>query len=279
VVEIMSRLEASERLTPDDVWAINREISFLDINARYFLPFIVDAAEGLDPQSPRAELAEILQSWDGQQIRGEDGRATSPAVGLFRAWLEIMVADILLDDSPAVSDRVLYHRISRASQALHNALLGDEASLPQSHDFFNGADDAARREIILTALDKAAMQLADRFDSTRPADWRIELDRHVFHTDNYMGIPQAGADERLEIGTAMNRGTENNRVTFRDGSVEFCAVTPPGQSGFIGSDGTASPHYRDQLSLYESFDCRVQPFTREEVEAAAVSREIIALPQ
>lgn len=278
-VEIMARLEASDKLTPEQVWNINREISFLDINARYFLPLIFEAAEGLDPQTQRVELVEILRNWDGQQIRSDDGRANSPAVGLFRAWLNVMVADVLQDDSAAVPGQILYHRISRTSQALHNALLGDEAALPQSHDFLNGADDAARKEIILSALDKAAAQLSAQFGSDDPSDWRIGLDQHVFQTDNYMGIPQAGADEGLAIGTAMNRGTENNRVTFRDGSVEFCAVAPPGQSGFIGPDGEASPHYQDQLSLYENFECRVQPFTREEVEAAAVSQQVIELPQ
>jgi len=279
VVEIMSRLNASDQLTPEEIWNINREISFLDINARYFLPFIFEAAEGLDPQSRRAELVEILRNWDGQQIRGEDGRANSPAVGLFRTWMNIMVDDVLMDDSAAVPGLIAYHRVSRASQALHNALLGDEASLPRSHDFFNGADSDARLEIIMTALDKAADQLSEQFDSSDSSDWRIELDQHVFQTDNYMGIPQASPEEQLEIGTAMNRGTENNRVTFRGDSVEFCAVTPPGQSGFIGPDGKVSKHYQDQLSLYQNFDCRVQPFTREEVEAAAVSQETIELPQ
>lgn len=278
-VEIMSRLEASDQLTPEEVWNINREISFLDINARYFLPVIFEAAEGLDPQTERAELVGILRNWDGQQIRGDDGLANSPAVGLFRAWMNVMVADVLQDDSAAVPGQILYNRISRTSQALRNALLGTEAALPQSHDFLDGADKAVRKEIILGALDKAAAQLSAQFGSDDPSDWRIGLDQHVFRTDNYMGIPQAGPDEQLVISTSMNRGTENNRVTFRDGSVEFCAVAPPGQSGFISPDGEASPHYQDQLSLYENFECRIQPFTRAEVEAAAVSQQTIELPQ
>ena len=83
----------------------------------------------------------------------------------------------------------------------------------------------------------------------------------------------------LSIGTAMNRGTENDRVTFRDGAVEFCAVTPPGQSGFINAKGEASPHYQDQLALYEAFDCRDRPLTRAEVEASATTRATVTLPE
>ena len=71
----------------------------------------------------------------------------------------------------------------------------------------------------------------------------------------------------------MNRGTENDMIRFRDGKVTFCAVTPPGQSGFIAPDGTKSPHYQDQLQLYADFGCRPQAFYREDVEKSAVARK------
>jgi penicillin G amidase len=102
------------------------------------------------------------------------------------------------------------------------------------------------------------------------SSWRLELPQHVFETSNYLGIPQANKDERRAIGTSMNRGTENDMITFRDGKVEFCAVTPPGQSGFIAPNGAKSPHYEDQLSLYANFECRPQGFYRTDVEKTAV---------
>ena len=77
------------------------------------------------------ELVEILRNWDGQQIRGEDGRATTPAVGLFQTWLDVMVQDVLRDDSAPIPPAILYNRISRAAQMLHNALLGERAGVPQ----------------------------------------------------------------------------------------------------------------------------------------------------
>ena len=101
----------------------------------------------------------------------------------------------------------------------------------------------------------------------------MPLDQHVFETKNYLGIPQAGADEEIAVGTAMNRGTENDMIRFRDGKVTFCAVTPPGQSGFIAPDGTKSSHYEDQLQLYADFGCRPQAFYREDVEKSAVARK------
>lgn len=277
VVEIFARLEAKEKLTPEEIWNINKEISFLDINARYFLPIIARAAAGLDAQSPRAELTEVLANWDGQMIRAEDGKATSPAVGIFQTWLDIMIENVLGDDAKEFPMAVSYNRISRPVQALYNAFLGKEAGIPEAYDFLNGADAEAQDEIVLAALDRAAERLTEKFGSNEVGDWRVDVREHVFVTDNYLGIPQANAGEALAIGTEMNRGTENNRVTFKDGGVEFCAVAPPGQSGFINLEGEKAPHYDDQLALYEAFDCRVQPYTKAEVDAEAVSRKTIAV--
>lgn len=155
---------------------------------------------------------------------------------------------------------------------LHNALLGDKAGVPQAHDFFNGADEAGRKAIIVDALRKAAAALTKEFGSDKVAEWRMPLTGHVFETENYLKIPQAGVGEKREIGTSMNRGTENNMVVFKDGKASFCAVTPPGQSGFISPAGEPSPHYADQLSLYENFECRPQALLRADVEQNAKTK-------
>jgi len=75
-----------------------------------------------------------------------------------------------------------------------------------------------------------------------------------FSPINFMGYPQAGSDEQLLLPTHLNRGTENNQVTFStDGKAAICTVAPPGQSGFIAPSGEKSPHYQDQMELYQSF--------------------------
>ena len=71
----------------------------------------------------------------------------------------------------------------------------------------------------------------------------------------------------------MNRGTENDMIRFRDGKVSFCAVTPPGQSGFIAPDGTKSPHYAGPAPALRRLRAAApQAFYRDDVEKAAVSR-------
>ena len=269
VDEIVALIKAKDKLTPEDVWDINENIAFLDINARALLPFLLEAATKLGPDDPRQVLVKELKDWDGRMMRGEDGRATAPAVALFQRWVKVMVEDVLMDDQPGIDPTVALNRVSRPTQVLRNALLGDKAGIAQRHDFFNGAD---KDEVMLAALGKAAAALVKDNGSDQVADWRGAQPRHAFVTKNYLGIPQAGEDEGIEIGTSMNRGTQSDLITFKDNMTSVCMVTPPGQSGFISPTGEKSPHYDDQLKLYEGFTCRPQPLTRSEVEKVAVNR-------
>ena len=273
VVEIMSRIEAKDRFSPEEVWNILPETSFVDVNARYFVPRILAAGAALPADDPRQPMLAALADWDTRQIRDADGKATSPAVAILRTWMDVMVADVLLDDAPAIPSKVMQIRIALPSALLNNALLGDKAGVPQTYDFFNGADP---HEAVLAALEKTRVALTEAYGGDVAA-WRMPLDQHVFDTKNYLGIPQAGADEGLAVGTAMNRGTENDMIRFRDGKVTFCAVTPPGQSGFIAPDGTKSPHYDDQLQLYADFGCRPQAFYAEDVETSTVARKTFTI--
>lgn len=268
VVEIMSRIEAKDRFSPEETWNILPETSFVDVNARYFVPRILEAAASLPADDPRQPMLAALRGWDTRQIRNADGKATSPAVAILRHWMDTMVADVILDDAPDIPAKVMQVRIALPSALLNNALLGKDSGVPQTYDFFNGADPDT---VVLAALDKTRTALAAEYGSEDVATWLAPLDQHVFLTDNYLGIPQAGADETLAVSTSMNRGTQNDMVRFLDGKVSFCAVTPPGQSGFIAPDGTKSPHYEDQLQLYADFGCRPQAFYQQDVEKAAVS--------
>jgi penicillin amidase len=267
VDEIVALITGKEKLTPQDVWDINENIAFLDINARALLPFLFEATAKLAADDPRQALVTVLKDWDGRMVRGEDGRATAPAVALFQRWVKIMVADVLMDDQPGIDPTVALNRISRPTQVLRNALLGDKAGITQRHDFFNGVD---KDEIMLAALGKAAAALTEEHGSDKPESWRATLPQHIFATKNYLGIAQTGEDAGIEVGTTMNRGTQSDLITFKDGTASVCMVTPPGQSGFISPAGQTSPHYDDQIKLYETFTCRPQALTRSAVEKVAV---------
>ena len=58
-------------------------------------------------------------------------------------------------------------RIALPSALLNNALLGEEAGVPQAYDFFNGADPD---EVVLAALEKTRAALAEEYGSDDVAD-------------------------------------------------------------------------------------------------------------
>lgn len=277
VNEIIARIDSKPQLTRDDVWNLVKATSFADLNARYFVPYIADAAQTLDPGSPAAKAASRLSSWDGlytnlENAEDEDTEHyTKPAATILDTWLQIMFTKVLADDLPE-SFELTANDCDRnrdnfmgssahpgmGSKLLYNALLGDEAGVKQTIDFFNGVN---KNNVINDALQKTVNQLTQQYGADQ-STWHTQVHRQRFARKNFLGVPQAGRDEVLHLPTFMNRGTENDRVTFgRNGNVALCTVTPPGQSGFISPNGKKSSHYSDQLAEYKSFKCLKQKLT------------------
>jgi len=55
----------------------------------------------------------------------------------------------------------------------------------------------------------------------------------------------------------------------------FWEIAPPGQSGFIAPDGIKSPHYDDQLKMYETFGKKRMWITAEDVEKNKTSEVVL----
>jgi len=274
VRELNARIEAKSRLSPEEIWELLAQTSLVDTNARYFVPYIAEAAQSLPASDPAYQAAQLLVSWDGRATNPDDGaHYMEPAATIMRAWLPIMYRKLLADDLPpdvfaqyvsAGYDPVPAHnnsiRPGPASLLLYNALLAEKAGVPQHIDFFNGQDKYA---MIREALIETVNTLTGQYGSDM-SRWLTPVIPMPFSTVNFMGYPQAGSDEQLALPTHLNRGTENNQVIFStDGEVSICTVAPPGQSGFIAPGGDKSPHYQDQMELYQTFGCK-QEFLREE---------------
>ena len=195
VVEIMSRIEAKDRFTPEEVWNILPETSFVDVNARYFVPRILAAGASLPADDPRQPMLAALADWDSRQIRDADGKATSPAVAILRNWMDVMVADVLLDDAPAIPAKVMQIRIALPSALLNNALLGEEPRACRRPTTSSTAPIPTRWS--WRRLTRPARRWPRSTAATTSPTWRAPLDQHVFDTKNYLGIPQASADEGL----------------------------------------------------------------------------------
>jgi len=278
VRELNIRIESKPKLTPDEIWNLLPQTSLVDTNARYFIPSIVDATQGLAASDPARQAAQLLAAWDGRATNPDAGAYyLEPAAAIMRAWLPIMYRKLLTDDLPpevfaqytsAGYDPVPAHnnsiRPGEASKLLYNALLGEKAGVSQRIDFFNGQDKQA---MIREALYEAVNELTAQYGRDM-SKWVVKVIPMPFSPVNFMGYPQAGSDEQLTLPTHFNRGTENNQVIFSaDRKVSICTVAPPGQSGFIAPSGEKSPHYQDQMELYQTFGCKQDAWSDDEVNA------------
>lgn len=277
VNELRTRLDAKIKLTPDEIWALNQTASFADLNARYFVPYIVNATKNLASSDPLYQAAQTLTNWNMlNKSTGDTGFYDGSAPTILRAWLPNMYRLVLQDDLPAAvytrysttgypgATTQVSTNVSPATKVLYNALRGTQSGVAQTYDFFNGQD---KDVVIRAALTDTLAQLTATYTADQ-SKWLTPATKHGFVPTNFIGYPQADASEVLSLPTYMNRGTENNKVIFdAQGAVSLCTVAPPGQSGFVSPAGGKSKHYSDQLSVYQTFGCKPEALTEKAVDS------------
>ncbi len=280
VREFTARLEAKPRFTADELWALNRTTAYADTNARYIVPFAIEATRNLPANDPARRAAQMLAGWNMlNEDPAEHGVYDSPATTLMMHWLPILYKKVLADDLPpevfaayagngyAGETQVASIRPGNGLKLVYNALLGPKAGVPQTFDFFNGEDKNA---VLRATLTQAMNELQQRLGSDT-TKWRTPVVKHAFLTSNFIGAPQAGADELLTLPSFMNRGSQNDKVVLGAGGVTLCTAAPPGQSGFVAPDGRKSAHYADQMALFKDFGCKSEALTPAEVDRRAES--------
>ena len=279
--EIDSALRERSRFSPQQMWDLNERFSFADLNLRYLQPVIAKAAANLPSGDPRRADLALIASWDGEtRDRDGDGVYDGPQPAIMRTWLPILFEKVLADDLPPAIyqayTRNIYQtrpvetrgsvRPANALKLVFNNLLGDKAGVPQTVDFFNG--ETPQDVIVDTYLLAVASLRTEK--GTNTAAWTVPISPMQFSSKNFLGVPQAAAGETIIGAQHMNRGSENNMAVL-GGKPRLCLVAPPGQSGFVAPDGTKSPHYADQLEMFNSFQCREEHLTASAVDAAAVT--------
>ncbi|MEM9529735.1 MAG: penicillin acylase family protein [Pseudomonadota bacterium] len=258
-------LAAQPQMTPDEAWDLLPGSSYADLYLPYLLPLIERAASG--STNPAVEAAfQQLADWSGQSRDADkDGYYDEPATGLFRRFVAALAEQVLKDDLGTAYGFFAatgYPTETQPTGAGTNLQTGLKAVLESAagrggYDLFNGAPvEQEIREALKAALEQGGA--APLATASRP-----------FGVRNFLGVPQALVGEGLRTAIEQNRGTENNMIVMKPGAIEGWEVTPPGQSGFIAPDGTRSPHYSDQLELYQTFGRRRTWFYPADVQREA----------
>ena len=134
-----------------------------------------------------------------------------------------------------------------------------------THDYFDGKPD----QIMMQALDGALALLAGTdvlpgthgahgFGTTDITKWGWVAAQNKDWSD-LDPIANTAADLGLLVKPDLGHSATQNRSTWMQAmdvgpaTITGASVLPPGESGFISSDGTFSPHFADQVPLFDGF--------------------------
>lgn len=205
----MRALAARGRITPEDVWGVNREAAFQDGRWHDFVPLLRAAYAEEAPGGSAGEALGLVLGWDGQRTATQEDGAwhyDDAAAGVFDRFMLQLQSDVLAeplgdfygtigpDFAPA-----FYHL---KSALLLRVLLGEAAPLRATHDWLAGT---SAQGAIRAAFEAAVEELAAEQEGA-PAAWRFPA---VLTTYRAVGLGS------VEPHPFMNRGTYNQLAIVR----------------------------------------------------------------
>lgn len=287
VNELNVQYEKKDRFSLEEIWDFNRTASYADVNWRYFAPHLKQTVANINANAPYFAMAQALIQWDGVE-RNTNGHNNGPERLIFRTWLEEMYKLTLVPLIPSPHQAAYTStgfasetgmnpgsiNLSMGTKVLLRALDLEQNPDPSRYALFADKDSTTvMREALANTYARLQAEQGSDFSA-----WKLSTSVHRFSDKNFTGTPQTTLGNTFQFTGYQNRGTQNDRIIFYDNGVEFCDAMPPGQSGFVDRNGKRSPHYDDQLSLYENFDCKVVHTDLKTIQANSTSQTVLILP-
>lgn len=284
--ELVAQYQKKDVFSVQEIWDFNKTASYADVNWRYFRPHLEKLAQQLPATDAGHSALTTLLAWDGME-RDQNGKNAGPARVLFKTWLEEMYKQVLMPVVPE-SHRAMYSQtgfatqqgpnpgsinLSMGTKVLLRALALEARPDPERVNVFG---ERRSQDVMHQALIDAQARLRQQ-QGDDMARWTVPTSVHRFSDKNFTGTPQAAPGNTFAFTGYQNRGTENNRIVFNDQGVEFCDAMPPGQSGFTDRHGVRSPHYDDQLKLYENFQCKTMDVRHADIRRNAQSSTMLVI--
>ncbi len=263
-------LASKKQFTADEAWALLTTSSYADLIAPYLLPMI-DSATAATKDPLLQEANNILQTWNLQSVDLDaNGYYDEAATVIFRAFVGVLVQKVLKDDLGSVYPYFAgsgYATNLKASRSGTNIPVGVKVIVEVLNgqgqfDLLNGQSS---EQIIVSVLSETIKQLTTQ-QSKPLSQLQLPIAKRPYSTSNFLGINQAGKDEKMIAPLEQNRGTENNMIVMKPNAIVAYEVVPPGQSGFISPKGEKSKHYDDQFDMYNTFGKKRIWFYDDDVE-------------
>ncbi|MFT5610210.1 MAG: penicillin amidase [Arenicella sp.] len=282
---IVEELSSPQPMTANDVWAVAERISYDDVSATFLLPYLKQAMSNSVKNSAAHKAFEIVENWDREWRLEENGNYGAAEL-IIEHWTKRLFNSVLKDDI-GEAKYAMYAATNNPSSPLGASMgssvgakvilrnLDSLANGADSYDFFNGVEPA----VVLAQSFSETITALSKEHGDDMSLWSIAPAPMTWKPYNFRGVPQASEDALVSLPAYMNRGSENNFFIARDGKFLAYDVIPPGQSGFIALDGTASAHNNDQMELYSKFETKVIPFSIEQVKATATQTKVVDISQ
>jgi hypothetical protein len=248
--------------------------------APYSIEYMIDVGRRSDDSQIRA-MTDELRAWadTGCELREEDGRHMA-GQGIWeeiRRQLEPLAFGEELGGDPGDFDFEPSNHAGDHDSA-ENTTLFEALRLRANHDWL-GETPAERDENIRVAIERAAGNLQERFDTADPSEWRIEARRTPFDLLGAAAPSDMPVTNRASYLLALEPAAE-----FDTEAPTLGAALPPGNSGHLNGPELAATtldpenepdRLTNQLQLYVDYEYKPLPVGREAVETVATETETL----
>ena len=240
---------------------------------KFFQPYLEKAVrEDADPRRRRA--VELMVGWNAlREDKNGDDKYDSAGQTIFENWRALALKEVFNDeigDWAEKLDAPLY--VKYRTNLLLRALKGKAAGKPFSVDYLNGRDIDA---VVRKTLDTTLAEMEKKFGTADMNAWLTPVAYRTFSSSSLMG--SLAVDLGKIPAKIKHNGNENwNAIMKIDASrlpIETLIPTG-GQSWFINTSGTASPHISDQVERHRDLDFKSVATSDKDAAVAAVGTPI-----
>ncbi len=248
-VEILNDAIAQwgNNVTWQDVWNLNRTISYTDVNWYPFHRIFQMAVQNLDPNDPLYDAAQAVLQWNGERVdENSDGHFDSVGLTIFDRWLEDLVRRTLGPTFDGAGDagaggvagyylRHVHQRLparleehpSGGTLTTYRAYLAATGApgVANHHDFFGGEDPM---EVAREALSDAVGQLSQKYGNDDVSTWLTDTTPQSYFPSNTDRMPMSDTAQVTNHGVYANRGAVNLVVEYgENGGIERAGFANP----------------------------------------------------
>jgi len=254
VYRLHKLLNEMDKVTFEDAKTLIKDIATINLHCDYLFPYFEKALKHeTDPRLVKA--LNIVRNWGKYNVdEDDDGFYDGAGYTIWKAWLEEVFTSAFADElgpyffphdpyfvyTPFLPNLVIHH------------LEGESSAVPiQYEGWLNGS---TMEQIIRGSLAKALDDLESQYPGLEIEKWLTPVIPHKFDPGFFPGIPGGPVGVR-DLHVYMYRGTQDQIIRFSNGrAANSVNINPPGHSGFVHPNGNPSPHFDDQLDLFEDFN-------------------------